>query len=461
MTGVQGRSGHLGRWAGGMLVACVVTCAGVLLPAGAASAAGEWVQVSCVNPNGSSAPSEGWTPSTVNPGGGVPVASTQCDASSPMKATLNALAPAPAGTSATLTYTPPPGSKLIGGTVDADLWAGGYSSGSYDALAGAQLDEPTLGTNPFVWCNAINFSNSCASNETYSGQAQLPSDAGGDLYAYATCDHEPNQPQASCNTRSGGDGAWSDVEIHWAHLLLASVQSPQGTGFTGSALDRRVRGTAHLIFNAAETTGPGIYDITVQIDGLARWYSLPNTTDPPCNQVGRDPANGQPMYDNAQPCPLSETVDASVPTAGLPDGRHELAVLVFDAANNEATVFDQNIYTVNPQRTPAPRGHRAVRARFVIDWTWGERFTTLDRIAVSRLPHGAVIGARCTGRGCPRLASHSAAGKRIGRLLAALAHRRFRAGDVIHLAVTAPHHTAERIRLSIRQDQIPTARLGR
>ena len=461
MTGVQGFGRQMGRWAGGLLLTCVIACAAVLLPAAAASAAGEWVQVSCANPNGSSAPSEGWTASTVNPGGAVPIATAQCDGSHPMKAVLSALAPAVAGTSATLTYTPPAGSKLVGGTVDADLWAGGYSSGSYDALAGAQLDEPTLGTNPFVWCNAINFSNSCATNETYSGQAQLPSDAGGDLYAYATCDHEPNQPQASCNTRSGGDGAWSDVEIHWAHLLLSSVQSPQGTDFSGSALNRRVTGTAHLIFNAAETAGPGIYDVTVQIDGLARWYSLPNTTDPPCNQVGRDPANGQPMYDNAQPCPLSETVDASVPTAGLPDGRHELAVLVFDAANNEATVFDQNIYTVNPQHAPVPRGRRAVRGRFVIDWTWGERSTTLDRISVGRLPRGAALSVRCSGRGCPRLKLRSAAGSRIGRLLAGLAHRRFRSGDVLRLTATAPKHTSERVRLTIRSGQIPSARLGR
>lgn len=459
MKGMQGRGHRPRRWVRGLLVTCLLAGLGVVVPAAGASAAGEWVQVSCVNPNGTSAPSEGWSGSTVNPSGAAaPDANSQCDAASPMVAVISDLAPAPTGTSATLTYAPPTGSKLIGGTVDADLWAGGYSGGSYNALANAQFDEPAVGTNGFMSCNAINFSTSCPANESYSGQVQLPADAGGDLYAYASCNGSAGY---SCNTRAGGDNAWSDVIVHRADLLLSSVQSPQGAGFTGSALNRRVSGTAHLVFTASEPSGPGIADVVVALDGHTVWQGSPSAGDASCSSVGNDPTTGAPMYDYAQPCPQSATADAAVPTGRLRDGRHHLAVTVIDAAQNAATVFDQTIVTANPQRAPVPRGRHAVRGRFVIFWTWGRRFTTLDRISVTHLPRGAVVSARCTGRGCPRLKVRSAGGRTLGRLLSALTHRRFRSGDTIHLTAAAPRHSAEHVRLTIRADAIPAARLGR
>src|ERR1700678_1979680 len=70
---------------------------------------GQWMQDSCANPDGSSAPSEGWSASLQ---GGIPYASTesvQCSSSSPMQALLTA--PAAVSTSETLAYQPPAGSS--------------------------------------------------------------------------------------------------------------------------------------------------------------------------------------------------------------------------------------------------------------------------------------------------------------------------------------------------------------
>lgn len=436
-----------------MCVAALVMLGGQAALAPVAHA-GSWILAACANPDGSSAPSEGWTSGTAAPSGGGPAASTQCNAAVPMKAVVSDVTPASNGTSATLTFTPPAGSTLVGGSVDASLYAGGFNG--FNAAANAELSAPSLSPgNAFADCNVFVKTPSCGQSNQVSNVFQVPGDTGGSLYAQAACTGQPGYP---CNSGGGGDAAWADAEIHWARLLLSSNESPTGTGFSGSALAGRVRGTAHVVFSAAEPAGPGIYDTTVQIDGLAVWHSIPNDNDPACN-----PVNGSipMMFDNQQPCPTTETVDASVPTGGLPDGRHELAVLVFDAAENRATVLDQNIVTANPQTTPNPHGRRALHARFVINWTWGEHATRLDHVAVTHLPRHARVTVRCAGRGCPRLRVRSVTSAGIKRLLRELDGRRFTAGDVLYLTVVAPGHRTERVRLQIRVGVIPQASLAR
>ena len=99
------------------------------------------------------------------------------------------------------------------------------------------------------------------------------------------------------------------------------------------------------------------------------------------------------MFDYQQPCLTSEVVDVPVPTTGLPDGSHELAVTVTDAAGNSSTVLDQNITTSNPQTTPNPSGRRALHARFVISWRWTGTTTLLRSIRVTHLPRNASVAS--------------------------------------------------------------------
>jgi hypothetical protein len=77
------------------LLAGVIACMALVIPATATSTAraATWMQISCVNPNGSAAPSEGW--SDGSSGSGAPITSTQCGPGTPMQAELSDLAPAP------------------------------------------------------------------------------------------------------------------------------------------------------------------------------------------------------------------------------------------------------------------------------------------------------------------------------------------------------------------------------
>src|SRR5579859_6646248 len=74
-----------------------------------------------------------------------------------------------------------------------------------------------------------------------------------------------------------------------------------------------------------------------------------------------------------------------------------------------------------PVSTPVPtpphaRGHRRVRVRVVISWTWRLGHTRLVGMRVGRLPRGAVVRLSCRGRGCPHLRLTRAPADRLRRL---------------------------------------------
>lgn len=435
-----------------VLATVIAAMAGAVLLLAGPARAGTWMQVSCVNPDGSAAPSEGWTQSASSPVDPGAIASTQCSPGTPMVTELSFLAAAPANSAEYLTYQPPAGSTLFGGSVDVTMSADGYgNAGGGSAAAESQLLEPALG-NPFFQCVA--FFQTCGPSPDFTGVVNLPNDAQGNLIAAAACS---SQTGTSCN-QNAKNNAWALTQVMWARLLLSSSVSPSGSGFTGSALQNTVHGTAHLVFKAAEASGPGIYSVSVAIDGRQVFSGTPNTNGGKCVPVGTDPS-GALMFDYQQPCLTSEVVDVPVPTAGAPDGSHALAVTVTDAARNSSTVLDQTISTSNPQTTPTPSGRGALRARFTISWRWTGATTVLRSIHVARLPRNARVAVRCAGRHCPRIRASATGPRRVATLLHRLGGRRFRAGQRLLITVTARRHRAERIELQIRNGRLPRARL--
>ena len=380
-----------------------------------------------------------------------------------MAADLSADAAVPVDSDEYLAYQPPAGSTLVGGTLDVNLAADGYGppagSSAVDAVAVAALYEPALVASPsdlFFQCVAWLARCPNSPGVDYSGLISLPPERRRrSLPPGRMC---PGTANGTCSLNAH-DNAWALAQVVWAHLLLDSRVSPQGTDFSGSALQRNARGTAHVVFTASDPGGPGVYSVTATIDGRAAWSGTPDTNGGDCVSVGTDPATGALMFDASQPCLTTEVVDASVPTRDLPDGRHELAVTVTDAARNSSTVLDQTITTSNPQTTPVPKSGRAMHARFVISWSWNGKHTTLRSITVQKLPRNAHLSVRCQGRGCPRLEPRSAGARHAGKLLHALSDKRFRAGDELHITVTAPRRRAERIELQIRNGRLPKARL--
>jgi hypothetical protein len=450
------------RW---LSVVALVSAAALSAVAATPAHAGQWVQVSCVNPDGSAAPHEGWSGFAQGNPGAFAYNDDRCGPGSPMTALLADSSPAATNSSEWLQYTPPAGSSLAGGTANVTLAANGYgqdAGGNIDALGVARLEEPTSNGSPsdiFYQCVAwlVNCPHPSAGDDlAYSGPVALPANAAGDFFAQAGC--AAGTPSGACDENSS-HGGWAVMEINSADFLLRSNVSPLGANFSGSALQKGARGTAHLVFTAQDPGGPGVYAVAVALDGRTVFSGTPNDNGGACVAVGTDAADSALMFDHAQPCLQTETVDVPVATSGLADGAHQLDATVTDAAGNVASVRDQTIHTSNPQFTPVAR--RGVRAQFVISWGWLYRHTTLHSIAVHRLPRSGRVSVRCQGPACPRLKVKSDSVRHVARLLDALRGRRFTITDKLFITVSAPHRRTERIELQIRDNRRPRARLLR
>jgi len=304
--------------------------------------AGSWMEVSCVNPSQSTAPSQGWT-SFAGGGGYGSNNSTSCGPGSPMFAILSTDAAVGVGANETLQYTPPGGSTLIGGSVDVSFFADGRGYGASGTAVAYSPEYAYNGSNVFYQC--ASGLPPCA-NGTYdfSGVLGLPSGRGGNLYLSAGCGGQPEAGRV-CN-EGGSEGAWSLVRLWWANLLLANEATPSASGVGGTLLSPNVAGTAELTLNAADPGGPGVYLVIVQIDGKTVYSGTPNSNGGKCAAVGA--TGGALMFDYSQPCPASESVDLPINTTSLPNGQHTLKVSVQDAAGNSAVVYDGTISTKQP-----------------------------------------------------------------------------------------------------------------
>jgi hypothetical protein len=304
--------------------------------------AGSWMEVSCVNPSQSAAPSQGWT-SFAGGGGYGSNNSTSCGPGSPMFAILSTDAAVGVGANETLQYTPPGGSTLIGGSVDVSFFADGRGYGASGTAVAYSPEYAYNGSNVFYQC--ASGLPPCA-NGTYdfSGVLGLPSGRGGNLYLSAGCGGQPEAGRV-CN-EGGSKGAWSLVRLWWANLLLANEATPSASGVGGTLLSSNVAGTAELTLNAADPGGPGVYLVIVQIDGKTVYSGTPNSNGGKCAAVGA--TGGALMFDYSQPCPASESVDLPINTTSLPNGQHTLKVSVQDAAGNSAVAYDGSISTKQP-----------------------------------------------------------------------------------------------------------------
>jgi hypothetical protein len=300
--------------------------------------AGTLMIASCVNPNQSAAPSEGW--SSFAAGGGYGSNnSTSCGPGSPMYAILSTDAAVGVGSAETLQYIPPDDSRLIGGSIDVSLYADG---GGLDASGTAVAYSPNYaydGSDVFFQC-ASGLTPCANGTNDFSGVLGIPGGRGGNLYLSAGCGGQAGQ---ACDER-GSEGAWSLVRLWWANLLLENNSAPTGSGFTGSLLQPNAHGTADLQFTAGDP-GSGVYSVTLQIDGQTAYQGTPDGNSGHCATVGS--ASGALMFDYQQPCKQTEAVDVPVDTTRLADGAHTLKVIVTDAAQNSSVVYDGTITTAN------------------------------------------------------------------------------------------------------------------
>jgi hypothetical protein len=111
---------------------------------------------------------------------------------------------------------------------------------------------------------------------------------------------------------------------------------------------------------------------------------------------------------------------------------------------------------------PLPKPLHRLKVRMLLSWNWRHGTTWLDKATIGRFPARMRLTIRCTGRGCghPRTVT-ARGGRAVNRLLRALAGRRYRAGDVLHITFTAPGRTPERAEVIIRDGRKPRVRAAK
>jgi hypothetical protein len=111
-----------------------------------------------------------------------------------------------------------------------------------------------------------------------------------------------------------------------------------------------------------------------------------------------------------------------------------------------------------PVPTPLPPAHgtHALRIKVVLSWTWNGARIRLRKVKVGTMPGDTKLTMSCQGDGCPRHSADKVSGARkVHRALLNLAGRRYRAGDVFSVKLTAAGYRQERARIFFRNGKRP------
>jgi hypothetical protein len=317
---------------------------GVCLAWTPAARAGEWIQVTCAQPDGAPAPIEGWQGSAYNE---AVADSGPIDTCSQHGGALTAFDSSavedPAYTGAIWVYTAPAGSTIAGGALSVSL-----STPQGQAFVATPQDAYNQ-ANVVINCQ---YNEPCGADGTETASVSIaPTFAGGSqLFAAAMC-VSPTYGGTTCPAGSGG-GTNATISVYAADIELENGATPTGTGFSGTLLSPGASGTAELTFTAQDPDGPGVYRVLADLDGAQVYQSIPESNGGRCRSIGTN-ASGVSEFLYAQPCKQDVAVDVPLETTRFANGQHKLSVMIQDAAGNTAVVYSGTISIANPN---APTG---------------------------------------------------------------------------------------------------------
>lgn len=321
---------------------------GVCLAWTPAASAGEWVQVTCAQPDDAPAPIEGWQGSSYNGYGADSGPIDTCDQpGGALTAFDSSAVETTAFTGPMWVYTAPAGSTIAGGVLRVSL-----STPQGQAFVATPQDAYNQ-ADIVINCQ---FNEPCGSNGTETATVPIASTlAGGtQLFAAAMC-VSPSYGGTSCPAGSGG-GTNAVISVYAADIELQNSSTPTGAGFAGALLSPGASGTADLTFTAEDPDGPGVYQVIVDLDGAQVYQGTPDTNGGRCASIGTN-AGGVNEFLYAQPCKQNVAVDVPLETSRVANGQHQVKVTVWDAAGNAAVVYDGTISIANPNAaTSTPVG---------------------------------------------------------------------------------------------------------
>jgi hypothetical protein len=282
-------------------------------------------------------------------------------------------------------YIPPAGDKIVGGQVWGTFTVPGGAN-NYTGAAG--LLGPKL-----LFDGADVIGGDAGGNAgTFEAVYSLTNHTGGNLWIYAFC--EP--PGATCPAGGSFQNYWASAAIHSAIIALSNNSTPAGSSFSGPIVGTApVSGTQNLTFQAADSGGSGVYQVSATLDGQSVYDATPDTNGGSCVPLGT--YQGANEFIDAQPCKRTESVSIPINTQSFEDGSHELQVTVIDAAGNQSIVYAGTVITNNsPTVTSLPSISGSAQV--------GSTLSATNAVFAARTglgPLGSVSGQwlRCSGSG--------------------------------------------------------------
>jgi hypothetical protein len=327
----------------------------LLLVLASLAQAGTWHLYGCGDtPAGVQSWAEDWSGSGSGEGGSfTSIPSPGCVSPGYLEADL-AGSGQPFGADEQLDFEAPDGSDIAGGSLKVGLETEGSPQALQEPLI--QLRTDTEGLSPITQCGAYfpggppQCPSASFSSPASAYTEQIPGGGATSIYLEAVCGGA-GEEGGTCPNDGGTPTA--AIKLYGSDIALSTNVVPQidsvdgGITSTGS-----VSGESDINVTSSEISGPGIYSVTLAIDGKTIYSGPAAPQDPSCVNVG--PQEGEAYgFTSSQPCELNPSTDIPFNTATLPDGTHTVTATVTDASG---TVSEPQSTTFTTSNAPTANG---------------------------------------------------------------------------------------------------------
>jgi hypothetical protein len=326
-------------------VAAVIGIAlGTCLSVGQASA-GSFHAYSCHKPDGTVAPTDGWTGSASGPDAD-DINDCAGTTTSALTAALDGQIPHAADVDYALwSFSVDPGLTITAaslyrheGTPGGVGSNAGYVTAFYAPAflydAGDVFDD----CQALLGCSQVGVAGVSPSNHEVVPTGHIS--GASHLYMSADCGGAPG---AVCPAYPGYA---AEADLYAADLTLEDTSNPTATNVGGPLVaGGTLTGSQDIVFNAADV-GSGVYSGSVIVDGTTVSSGVLDPNSGHCQTVGLA-SDGLRDFLYQVPCKLALTGDVNLDTSKLTDGSHSLRVVIDDASGNATTVYSGTITTHN------------------------------------------------------------------------------------------------------------------
>jgi hypothetical protein len=302
--------------------------------------------------------------------------------------------------------------------------------------------------------------------------------------AATDCTIFSGSPTSNAQCGAGSDdtvGTDSSGAFYRTMIAFANLGIPAGSTVNSATLTINVLGalgsTGATVVDMTRAFAPGAATWSTY-DGVHPWTTAGGDYDASPHAFGTVPAGTTGAVSFSIPELVQPWVDGTTPYG-------QLEIVGFQSGSAAFTMAHDPVLSVNytppppppttttdttppttttgpvvttPVSTPLPLAHgpRALRIKVELSWTWNGAHIRLRKVKVGTMPGATKLAIGCTGGGCPRHSDSKVSGARkVRRALLRLAGRRYRAGDVLAVKLTAARYRQERARIFFRNGKRP------